>query len=191
MLYETLYRERPSDRRVRNNLGLVYALNGRTSDSLQLLDLNRKQLTQSAVAHQNYAVAALFCGKTTDSLSAFRQAVALSPDTVPIRRNVAIAHMAAGHWEESTRQYAEVLRLSPDDPNDQIVYACLLLKTKQFFHASQLAGEVLKKSPSHAVALRIRDLARHRRPYVRAELTGEPFKLPCPRQEDVLIALIQ
>ena len=139
----------------------------------------------------NYAVIALFDGRTEDSVVAMDQALAFQPDNIVLRRNAAIAHLAAGNQELALRHYKLVAQGRPEDLNDQLVYGCLLLQTGRFDDAKKSAGAILGGEPENQVASRIQSLAREYRPEVYTDRITPPRLLPLPGSREILIAMIE
>jgi tetratricopeptide (TPR) repeat protein len=113
-LYRTTLARNPGAWMARNNLGVVFAAAGRSSDAIgqyrEALRLN----PDDAEAHYNLALAlAKLPGRSDEVIAEYEQTLRINPDNAEARNNLGVMYSTAGRSADAIAQYREALRAFP------------------------------------------------------------------------------
>jgi tetratricopeptide (TPR) repeat protein len=149
---ETLYRatlqRNPTSWMTHNNLGIVYAEQGRLPEAVDEFNASLRIKPDHAKAHMNLGnVLRQMPGRMPDAIAEYETALQLQPSLLPAHKNLAIAlAQMPSRLPEAVTEFQAALRL---DPNDAQTHALLAISLAEL-------GRIPDALEEYRTALRIR-----------------------------------
>ena len=153
---ETLYRatllRNPASWMTHNNLGIVYAEEGRLADAISEFAASLRIKPDHAKAHMNLGnVLRQMPGRMPQAIAEYRTALQLQPNLLPAHKNLAIAlAQIPDRLPEAVAEFQAALRL---DPEDAQTHALLAISLAQLGHMPEALEEyrtALRLQPNDA-----------------------------------------
>ncbi|MCX5795756.1 MAG: tetratricopeptide repeat protein [Elusimicrobia bacterium] len=104
----------PGQAMARNNLGLVYAGQGRGADAVEQFHLALKLRPRFAAAHNNLGSAMLKLGRLQEAEAEFRAAMASDPGLAESYNNIGLLLAHRKRYDEALAMFDTALSLNPD-----------------------------------------------------------------------------
>jgi len=148
---------KPDPGREHENLGVVYALQGRFDRAESEFAQALKSSPDSASVHSLRGNALLLENKTADAAEEYRQALRLRAGQVQATLNLAVALAKLGQEAEAIDGFREVLRLQPENVPATRQLAWLYATAadthlRNVTEALELSGKATQKSPDDPAA---------------------------------------
>lgn len=111
--FEELVRTSPNSALPLENLGRVYAEQGRHHDALMAFERAVRVFPGSAAAHDGLGIGYARLDRHADALAAFERALKLEPDRASTRFNLAVLYIQTGEQDRAVGQREVLQRLDP------------------------------------------------------------------------------
>jgi tetratricopeptide (TPR) repeat protein len=114
-LYRTIIARNPNAWMAYNNLGVVLAADGRSSDAIGQYEQALRLDPDDAEAHYNLAIElAKLPGRLSDAVAHYEQTLRIDPDYADAHINLGVIFAATDRSADAIEQYSEALRARPD-----------------------------------------------------------------------------
>ena len=143
-----------------NNVGRVYADQGRLKKAWGHFLLAEKSEPASALTQYNLGTVRLKTGRYREAEKRFRRSLALDPNFVSARVNLGAALMRLGRPAEAVEQFRAAADLGPDDPQNWCNLAQTLLALGRAAEAASAYERALALKPDYPLAARGLEKAR-------------------------------
>lgn len=137
-----------------NNLGQIYAVQGKSDDAISYFRRSLEIAPGRAWTHYNLALALKESGRIDESIDQFQKTLRIDPNDTEARCDLGTLLESQGRLTEAMEQFNEALAIAPDYP-DALIQAARILAT----HPDPNA-----RDPNRAVALaqRANELTAHK-----------------------------
>jgi tetratricopeptide (TPR) repeat protein len=133
-----------------NNLGIILASAGRTSEANVQYEEALHLKPDFPEAHLNLGNALANAGHTSEAIAHYEEALRLKPDYTEAHNNLGFALASAGRTTEAITQLEEALRLNPDSAEIHVNLGIALAKTGRKLEALAHFEEALRLKPDLA-----------------------------------------
>jgi tetratricopeptide (TPR) repeat protein len=151
-LYSTTIEQNPACWMAQNNLGLLLASSGRTSEAIEHYQQSLRVKPDQFLARNNLGNALAATGRFAEAIEQYEQALRLQPGSADPHNSLGIALAALGKTAEAIEQYNYALRLKPDDANVHNNLGNALAGSGRTDEAIAHYRAALRLKPDHAEA---------------------------------------
>ena len=145
-LWQDTFRKNPSSWMACNNLGQIYAVEGKSDEAISWFRKSLEIAPGKAWTHFNLALALKGKGKTDEAIEHFQQALQIDPNDVEARYNLADIFESQGKIGEAVKQLNQALKTAPDYLD--------AMKSLAWILATHLDQEI--RDPNRAIVLSLR-----------------------------------
>jgi Flp pilus assembly protein TadD len=113
-LWSDTVRKAPDSAEAHNNLGLVYASQGKLDRAIAEYQAALRLMPDYLHAHYNLGIAYASQGRLDRAIAEYQAALRLMPDYAEAHNNLGIAYASQGRLDRAIAEYQAVLQLKPD-----------------------------------------------------------------------------
>ncbi|MGB7566241.1 MAG: tetratricopeptide repeat protein [Chitinivibrionales bacterium] len=113
-LYMTTIRKNPDCWMAHNNLGLLLASSGRTSEAIFHYRAALETNPNYAQAHNNLGLLLAEAGRTDEAILHYQKALEINPNSAEVHANLGIVLTNAGRTDEAIEHYEKALEINPN-----------------------------------------------------------------------------